>query len=104
MTRSRDSEPDAIPPGIYERVVDQGIERLLKGLPDLGHNAEILPLDLSESHAILADHLRRIVAKSSKLCRRTIGLIVRLLCITRSLGCSSTIPEMGDCCPNPPGA
>jgi superfamily II DNA or RNA helicase/HKD family nuclease len=55
------AEPSLLPLGLYELIVDRAVERRLGKLPEGDHEVDIEKLDARDSHASLADHLRRVV-------------------------------------------
>src|SRR4051794_27848080 len=56
----------SLPLGLYEQVVDRGIERLLGVLAGRPHEVELKvePLDSGDSHEGLASHLRRAILET----------------------------------------
>jgi superfamily II DNA or RNA helicase len=56
-----ESAPSALPPGLYEQVVDRLLERRLAALQRSAVDFAGEKLDAGESHTVLADHLRRVI-------------------------------------------
>ncbi len=59
-----DSAPSPLSPGLYEQVVDQLLERRLAALRRSCIEVTDEELDAGDSHAVLADHLRRVVREA----------------------------------------
>ena len=53
-----------LPPGLYEEVVDRGVDRRIGELAGRGCYADVEPLDEGDSHAVLADHIRRLAREA----------------------------------------
>ena len=77
-----------LPPGLYEEVVDRGVDRRIGELAGRGCYADVEPLDEGDSHAVLADHIRRLarealdgltgddrVGRQARLCDQLIRLL-----------------------------
>jgi superfamily II DNA or RNA helicase/HKD family nuclease len=77
-----------LPPGLYEEVVNRGVERRIGELAGRGGHADVEPLDEGDSHAVLADHIRRLareafdglagddrVGRQARLCDQLIRLL-----------------------------
>jgi hypothetical protein len=59
-----DSAPSPLSPGLYEQVVDRLLERRLAALRRSCIEVTDEELDAGDSHAVLADHLRRVVREA----------------------------------------
>src|SRR4051794_29116813 len=83
-----DADQGPLPPGLYERVVDRGLERRIEDLGGRGSQADAEPLDEGDSHAVLADHIRLLahdaldgltgddrVGRQARLCDQLIRLL-----------------------------
>ncbi len=53
-----------LPPGLYEEVVDRGVDRRIRELASRGCYADVEPLDEGDSHAVLADHIRQLAREA----------------------------------------
>src|SRR5690349_8998181 len=60
----KDSAPQLLPPGLYERVIDRLLEGRLRSLQATPIEVSVEQLDAGDSHSILADHLRHVVRES----------------------------------------
>jgi HKD family nuclease len=61
---TEDSALSPLPPGLYEQVVDRLLERRLVALRRSSIEVSDEELDAGDSHAVLADYLRRVVRES----------------------------------------
>src|SRR4051794_37080295 len=86
MPGEDDREP--LPLGLYEEVVDRQVDRRIGALAGRGCHADVEPLDEGDSHAVLADHIRRLarealdgltgddrVGRQARLCDQLIRLL-----------------------------
>ena len=62
MAGEENREP--LPAGLYEAVVDRGLDHRVGELKGRGYSADFEPLDEGDSHAVLADHIRRLVREA----------------------------------------
>src|SRR4051794_6264587 len=55
---------EPLPPGLYEQVVDRGIECLMTAISEGEHEVKVEPLEAGDSHQSLADYLRRVIRQA----------------------------------------
>jgi superfamily II DNA or RNA helicase/HKD family nuclease len=59
-----DDRNEKLSPGLYEQVLDRGIQALVAALAEGAHEVEVEGLDAGHSHESLANHLRRVMRET----------------------------------------